>query len=671
LVRTLLFYMQRRARSLYFTVPARGVMKRPVFLSARVAMVVVLTVAVTLGALVVWRSSRAMQWAAEEVRAEHELRFTARALPTALNAAFEAVSSPAVFLQAARFQDHLYLAGPAGLQEFTPDGSLLHQYAVGSELPGSPLVALAPAVLADSREPELIIATANDGLLAFNGRAFRQILPAGADARAITAILPLPSGHLLIGTKKRGVLVYDGKQITVLHTALDGIYVTALAGNETDLWVATLNRGVLHFHAGETETFAEAQGMPDPQVLSLAISDENTYAGTATGVAVFNAGRFSRVLAPGVLATALLATPTRLYVGSEDQGVIVIPLEGRRPNPNLASEAQGPGAQMAEVRQLFTSGDAVFAVVRNGLYRMNPHAFGWQRVLEAGDAVLSDRNISALAGDASGHLWIGYFDRGLDLLASDNSRARHVEDEHVFCVNRIFLDSKTGAIDVATANGLVRFDDSGSEEQVLTRADGLIADHVTDVVAYRDGLALATPAGLTFLDASGARSMYAFHGLVSNHVYALGVSGDELMAGTLGGLSLLNKGDVAVNYTTTTSNLKHNWITAVVPVGSEWMVGTYGAGILELDRAGRFSSFETASGPFEVNPNAMLVTTNYVLAGTLDEGLYLYDRQSGRWSVIHDGLPSLNVTALAAAGGYIYIGTDNGLVRIPEQKLHS
>jgi len=73
---------------------------------------------------------------------------------------------------------------------------------------------------------------------------------------------------------------------------------------------------------------------------------------------------------------------------------------------------------------------------------------------------------------------------------------------------------------------------------------------VTDVAAYRDGLALATPAGLTFLDASGARSMYAFHGLVSNHVYALGVSGDELVAGTLGGLSVLEKGDVTANYTT-------------------------------------------------------------------------------------------------------------------------
>ena len=641
-------------------------MKRPSLVFVRAAVVMGVTIGVALGALVIWRSSRALRSAAEDVRAEHEFRFSVGPLASTLNTGFEAVSSPAVFLQAATFQDHLYIAGPAGLQEYTPDGSLLHQYAVGAELPGSPLVALAPAVLADSREPELIIATANDGLLAFNGRAFRQILPASADARAITAILPVPSGHLLIGTKKRGVLVYDGKQITVLHPTLDTFYVTALAGNESNLWVATLNRGVLHFHAGETDNFGEAQGLPDPQVLSLAMSGDTTYAGTATGVAVFAGGRFSRVLAPGVLATALLSTPTQLYVGSEDQGVIVIPLEGRRPNPNL-----GPGAELAEVRQLLPSGDAVFAVARNGLYRMAPHAFGWQRVLEAGGAVLSDRNISALAADSSGRLWVGYFDRGLDLLAADNSRARHVEDEHVFCVNRIFPDSKTGVIDVATANGLVRFDDSGSEQQVLTRADGLIADHVTDVVSYRDGLALATPAGLTFLDASGARSMYAFHGLVNNHVYALGVSGDELMAGTLGGISLLNKGDITVNYTTATPGLKHNWITAVVPVGSEWMVGTYGAGILGLDRSGHFHSYEIGSGAFEVNPNAMLVMPSYVLAGTLGEGLYLYDRQSGRWSVIHDGLPSLNVTALAAANGYIYVATDNGLVRIPEQKLHS
>jgi|CZKY01.1.fsa_nt_gi ligand-binding sensor domain-containing protein len=649
-------------------------MKRTSVVSVRGVVAVALLLILSVGAFVIWRASRALHSAAADVHAEHEIRYAVRPLAPVANADFEVISSPAVFFQATRFQDHLYIAGPAGLLEYDPGGALLHQYSVGREFPGSPLIALAPAVLADSREPELILATANDGLLAFNGRAFRQIFPYDSEVRAVTAILPDASGHLLIGTKRRGVLVYDGKKITALHSTLKDVYVTALAGSESDLWVGSLDRGVLHFHAAATDSFSEPQGLPDPQVQSLAISGDTTYVGTPLGVAVFSAGRFSRVLAPGVLVTALLAARNQLYVGTEDQGVISIPLEGRHPNLNLAPSSElSPelSSQLSEVRQLFTSGDAVLAVARNGLYRMNSHGFGWEQVLQAGTAVLSDRNISALATDASGRLWVGYFDRGMDVLAPDNTRASHVEDEHVFCVNRIFLDPKTGTIDVATANGLVRFDSSGSEQQVLTRADGLIADHVTDVAAYRDGLALATPAGLTFLDASGARSMYAFHGLVNNHVYALGVSGDQLVAGTLGGLSVLEKGDVTANYTTATSNLKHNWITAVVPVGPEWMVGTYGAGILGLDRSGHFHAFENDSGQFEVNPNAMLVTASYVLAGTLGKGLYLYDRQSGRWSVIDHGLPSSNVTALAAGGGYIYIGTDNGLVRVREQKLHS
>ncbi len=641
-------------------------MKRVSLLSVRLVVAGILAVAILSACVVIWRSSRAIRLAAEDVRSQHQFSFASRPLVMPPNPGFEIVSSPQNFLQAASFQDHLYLAGPSGLFEYDLEGTLVHTYLVGSELPGTPLAALATGVLADSHEQELLIATESNGILAFNGSAFREIVPSKAEARTITALLAPPSGHLLFGTKKRGVLLYDGKHIEVLHPLLDATYVTALAGSESDLWVGTLDRGALHFHAGAIDAITEQQGLPDLQVRSLAVSGKTTYIGTATGVAVFQAGRFARVLAPGVFAAALLATPGVLYVGSEDQGVIAVALQQRHTSPTAATSPH-----MAEVHQLFLSGTSVYAVARDGVFRLSPHAFGWDRVLQSGSAVLSDRNISALAADSSGQLWVGYFDRGLDLLASDNRRALHVEDEHVFCVNRIFPEPKTGAVDVATANGLVRFSDSGSEQQVLTRADGLIADHVTDIVRYGNGLALATPAGLTFLDASGARSMYAFHGLVNNHVYALGASGDELLAGTLGGLSQLNQGEIRVNYTTGNSNLKHNWITAIVPVGSEWMVGTYGAGVFGLDSSRRFHSFETATGPLEINPNAMLVTPDFVLAGTLNNGLYLYSREAERWSIIRNGLPSLNVTAFTSINGYLYIGTDNGLVRIPEQKLHS
>src|SRR5579872_3278333 len=199
----------------------RGTMKRMSTLSVRAAIAATLAAGMLFGAAVLWRASRAVQQAAQDVQEEHEFRFTAQPFAQTENPGFEAVSSPQVFLQAARFQDHIFIAGPTGLMEYDPSGVVLRQYAAGADLPGSPLIAVATGLLADSHEEELVVATAGQGILAFNGKSFRQILPANADARAVTAILPVASGHLLFGTKKRGVLIYDERHITVLHPRLD------------------------------------------------------------------------------------------------------------------------------------------------------------------------------------------------------------------------------------------------------------------------------------------------------------------------------------------------------------------------------------------------------------------------------------------------------------------
>jgi ligand-binding sensor domain-containing protein len=174
---------------------------------------------------------------------------------------------------------------------------------------------------------------------------------------------------------------------------------------------------------------------------------------------------------------------------------------------------------------------------------------------------------------------------------------------------------------------------------------------------------------LTFIDAAGARSLYAFHGLVNNHVYALAASGKRVVAGTLGGISLMNDDQVVTNLTTISSGLKHNWVTAITQVDTDWFVGTYGAGVMRVAADGKVEPMEVATAPVEVNPNAMLTTKDHVLAGTLGNGLYVFDRKRQKWWIVTTGLPSMNVTALAEIGGYIYVGTENGLVRIVESRL--
>jgi ligand-binding sensor domain-containing protein len=640
---------------------------------------VVASAALLLGGigLVRWKAQRAIQQSAREMDAEQNLRVTVRALAAYGDSRFEWIGSPAVFSAAAEYRGHLFICGPSGLEQYDARGKFEQDYRVGRELPPSPLLRMAVGVLPESHEPELILATAREGLLAFDGSTFRQILPANAEAREITAILPLASGRLLIGTEKRGVLVYDGKQMTALHATLANVHVTELAGSETDLWVGTLDRGVLHWQAGQTEMFGEAQGLPDAQVLSLSVDRERAFVGTPVGVAVFERGRLAKIVSKGAFAQALSATGSTLFVGTMDQGIVRVALEAGA-SPAAASAA----SEINGVRQIFAAQgraeerkepraeNVVYALKQDGLYELNGRGHGWKKVLEPRGGALTDRNISALSVQPDGKLWVGYFDRGLDIVELNAGRSRHFEDENIFCVNRVVAGRAGETVAVATANGLVLFDRSGNPQKSLGRAEGLISDHINDLTFDADRIVVATPAGITFLDADGPRSLYAFQGLANNHVYTLAASGSRLLAGTLGGLSVMEHEQVVASFTTGNSGLQRNWIAAVAPLGRDWMIGTYGGGIVRLDDAGHFHSYDVATAAnLEINPNAMLATERHVFAGSLGKGLFVYDRSADRWTKITEGLPSENVTALAADKDFLYIGTDNGLVRIREKEI--
>lgn len=629
------------------------------------AVLVPFGIAMAASVIIYWKAATALKKARQELKAEEEHGFVVRQLERPADSAFTWISAPAAFSAAAVFQGRLFVCGSAGLFEYDQTGKLLKHYRTGQELPASPLVRMMVGQMPDVHEPELLIVTDSEGVITFDGKRFRQVRPLDAEDRAITAILPLRSRQLLIGTRKRGVLAYDGKTLRQFHPALAGLSVTELAGTGTELWIGTMDQGVIHWIAGRAEKFSEAEGLPDKQVFSIALNENKTYVGTAVGVSEFDAGQFKRMIAPGTFARTLFVGGSKLFIGGIESGVMEVSLEVKRPGAVRSISAP---ANLQGIQQITANEDEILAITPGNVYLRSGQQ-GWRTLLSPETGLLSDRNISSLALDDSGQLWVGYFDHGLDLLDSNLQKVTHVEDEHVFCVNRILTGTQEKGVAVATANGLVLFDRWGKELQVLGRAQGLIADHVTDVARYGDGLVLATPAGLTFLDRSGPRSLYAFQGLVNNHVYAVGASGREVLAGTLGGISMLQGERVISNFTVTTPGLRHNWISAIARSGDAWMIGTYGGGIVRLSQNGQFEDFEIGTGNFEVYPNAMVSTGTHVLAGTLGRGLYSFNRNTNRWSVITEGLPSITVTALAAGNGTIYVGTDNGLVKISEQSL--
>ena len=247
----------------------------------------------------------------------------------------------------------------------------------------------------------------------------------------------------------------------------------------------------------------------------------------------------------------------------------------------------------------------------------------------------------------------------------------------IFCVNRIKGEPGGRTVAVATANGLALFDRGRRLGQVLDRHSGLIASHTTDVLfrgtsTGETSLVVATPAGLSFVQNGAISSLYAFEGLVNNHVYTVAERRDGLLAGTLGGFSIIRNGLVAASYTTANSGLRQNWITASAPDGAITYLGTYGDGVVMLTPQNTLEPFQTVErrpGRVEINPNALLVTARGVYAGTSGQGLAVLRRGSNRWHSVREGLPSANVTALAARNSLLYIGTDNGLVAIEESDV--
>lgn len=639
-----------------------------------IAAAVCIALSVAASGLTVWRAHRALTRSEQQVSAEGRLHFQVRRLNPLPNPGFTSISAPAVFSGAAYFDGSFYLSGPAGLFAWSPQGTLEHVWRPGQDFPATGLGAMTVGTLADARQPELLIATNSQGVLAFDGQSFRQILPTDEDARDVTALLAPPSGRLLLGTAHRGVLVYDGQSLRGLHSTTSSVAVTALAGTEADLWIGTLDHGLLHWRGGETETLGVSQGLPDPRVDSVVVSGDRVFAGTPVGVAEIRQGKVVRVLADGRFAHAVQVAGDSLLVGQLEAGVLRVPLTEeapalavRRPivaqNTDAAYQPNG-----VSIEQFLSVAGRTYALAANGLLQQSADG-EWQPVLTRAGGMLTARHISALLAASDGRLWVGYFDRGLDILPAGGGAARHIENDPVFCVNRIVEDPGKGWIAVGTANGLVLFDRDGRQRQVLGRRAGLIADDVMDLTPYGRGMALATPAGITFLGPGGSSSVYAFQGLVNNHVYALGVQGHELLAGTLGGLSLLDGETVRRNFTTASSGLRRNWITALARAGDGWLIGTYGAGVMRLNADGTVTATEATEDGVIVNSTAMLADGNLVLAGTLRHGLLVGDATGTRWRTVTAGLPSLDVTALAASGGVVYVGTESGLVKIEESQL--
>ena len=550
-----------------------------------------------------------------------------------------------------------YAATAGGLLASAPGHPARHPYTHLNGLAGIDLTAI--ATLGD----RLVVGDASGGLTLVDGEhaeSARVRLP------RIGAVADLaPAGQVVYALFTGvGVIAFDGRRAVDAAHGTRPIeqamrHATALCVGDAGLAVGTSD-GALYVERGATLQRLEA-GLDNQPITSLACDGEALLIGTPFGLQRVANSR-ARQLAADLFVTSVLPTPSALFVATFEDGVFVLdPDTGRERAHHLAGQS---------LHRLRLVDGKVVAFGPGGPFFFSAGVFAPAAAPPAG---LAGPYITALARDGSGTLWAGTFEHGIDLLGADLVPTRHlpappsVADARDDQINALTFRPSTREMVVATVHGVALFGPNGSRRVAL--GDAASPDAIAALALTPTGLALAGSRGLTLLDGGRVRTLYAFHGLANNHVYAIAAVGDRIFAGTLGGLSIVEGGKVVRSIGTGPKGLRAAWVTALAAAPEGLYVGTYGGGVQLLRGDGAVEDVSIATGAFHVNPGALAVDGNTLWVGTLEAGLLAYDRTAHAWRRIERLLPSTNVTALLPDGDALLVGTTSGLVRITHTAL--
>lgn len=506
------------------------------------------------------------------------------------------------------------------------------------------LPGLAVAALAQWRG-DTVVGLKGGGLFRRRDRGWEEAR-SGWGALEVRALRETDAGELLIGARQ-GLFraAWGGSALERLDTrpvrsiAVDRHVV--LAGGE---------QGLVRVEAGR----AIAVSTPDPWIDEVALVGRRAYAVTPSGL-------LQADVAPDAAFTPLAAgedviTGVALdgaFRALDDAGQAVRGFAGGRVRDDVLP---------FPARRLLTSAGLLFADTTDGLYRRD--ADGWHLAAPRRPALPpGTAHVTALARLGS-DIVAGLFDGGLvTARAADGSLAwREVPGTAAWGVNALLPAG--GALYVASLRGAARFDG-----RRLTPIEGPGA--AFSLAATADGVAIGYGQGVLL---PGTRLLSAFHGLPGNQAVAL-LSDEVLFVGTPSGLGAIGDRRVRFRVAGGEGRLPHPWVTALALSRGGLFVGTYGGGIVRRTASGvdapvtradraRYEPFVETEG-LKINAGCLVEAEGRLYAGTDGKGLYRLSADGRAFEPVAAALPSRRITALLPGRGELFVGTDEGVARLP------
>ena len=328
------------------------------------------------------------------------------------------------------------------------DHGKVRQFNTGNGLPNN--------VVFDLREASdgtIWIATAG-GLAAFNGGRLRTLpKTSGLPDAPVFVVYETSTGQLLIGTERGAYRqIANSDHFASLSPQLPQDGVPSLADDRNgNLWVGTVNNGLLRLSAKGVDRFTSLRGLPNNRVPSLLVDREGSiWAGTNAGLLRLSDAPFSTWNVDQGLSDDYVRT---VYEGHE--GIWIGTGRGLnlwRDNRIVASYTAENGLPSDSILSFLETrgGDVLVGTYTNGLLRMRDG-----KVLARYDAahgLPASNQIRALAETQDGSLWIGT-NRGLVRLKDGQYKRFGLQQglAREFIISMLVADD--GSLWVGTSNG--------------------------------------------------------------------------------------------------------------------------------------------------------------------------------------------------------------------------
>jgi hypothetical protein len=531
-----------------------------------------------------------------------------------------------------------------------PGGELMTAGAAGVRLAGRDVGDGLPSRRASALAlwtGEPVVALEKGGLALLRGGTWHE-LRSGFGRLHARCLVEAPGGELLVGARE-GLFRAAAHATTMQRLDTHPVRAIAVAAGTL---LAGGEEGLFRVERGR----ATAVATPDPWVESVTVEDDALWAVTAAGLA---RGPREGPLEPvrgGESVAQAVAHEGRLWAVSDppEKALRVLDASGSTRDEFVPSPA----------RRVFSASGVLLADTEDGLQRRDPD--GWRVVLpRRGTLPAGHAHVTALARFRD-RLFAGFFAGGVAAAdeTADGLAWHTVEGTAAWGTNALLAAG--GELWIASLRGACRFDGTS-----LRPVEG--AGAAFSLASTRYGVAIGYGQGVLL---PGTTLLSAFHGLPGNQALAL-LEADVLYVGTPSGLGAISGRRVLWRVTGGEGKLPHPWVTSLLANEDALLVGTWGGGLARrvagrgearapLRDAAAWAPFAETEG-LAVSPGALVSIGGRAWAGTDAHGLWRQTADGARFERVDVPLPSSRVSALLAEPGVLWVGTDEGLVRLPLQ----